>query len=919
MATLEEVRKILREGTLQEIKAAFDELSSLVESEQASVLTEALGNRFWEVRSRAAERLAYLPTEVAMPKLRAALVDLDANRQYWAIQAMPSFGEEGIDVLLKAFPSFRPELKTFVLKALSRFKTPISVKLLVKTLDSDDWGLREEAAEALVANQQFSMNVVKSLLTAGTPNQRFWAFKILARVMGQKAIEPLAKILATPPDPGKAHEDARPYALVALREICHPKVVEPLVKALGSESWYLRAEAAEALVGLGRMSVEKLKAELANENPDVRFWTMKILKDILGTEALPVLLPYLASALKSDRYSAVLHVGVIEEQEAAAGLIECFKDEAWVIRKVAADALVRMGSNAVKPLIDRLSDDKATEESLFWALHVLGRLKNEVAVPFIARTLEHPLKNARLHAVEALARIGTDACVEELVKAFSNGVWAVRLKASEGLAHLGPRAVQSLLARVADSNEDVAYWVAKTLSMVELAGLESLVEELTRASADDREMLKARLRAQMPAELLALLSGGPVTARAVMDLPVPTPAERRTKRGIPISGPGARLESEAGFFEPVRPGAYPATLDELLLYGQRFGASDVHLKIGEPPILRIHGVLTKTNYPALTAEATRLLLSSTLTEIQKRRFTEDLQLDMSHEVTNGCRFRLNVYKQTRGLEAACRYINPDVPGFKELHLPEWVMVKIAGLADGLVLVTGPTGSGKSTTIASVVEYINRNFARNIVSIEDPIEYVHDNVLSFISYREVGVDVHSFPMGLRAALREDPDVIIIGELRDSETISTALTLAGTGHLVLSTFHTFNCIQTVEQIVDFFPSDQQVHIRKQLASVIRAVVSQKLFLRTDGKGRIPAVEILLGTTAVKNLVRDGNTHQIFTMMQTGADEGMLTFDTALTDLVSRRLISFDDALPHVSDQQAFRKVKEAKTPDRRTARS
>jgi twitching motility protein PilT len=620
---------------------------------------------------------------------------------------------------------------------------------------------------------------------------------------------------------------------------------------------------------------------------------------------VPLLERYLGSDQKSTRYSAVLTIGAIVDPAAARLLIRCFQDEAWVIRKLASDHLAKAGEVALKFLIDNLASDN--EESLFWTLVTLGKLGDDAAEPFVARLLEHPAKNIRLHAVECLAGIGSEAAMNDLVSAFKNSLWIVRQRASEALSRSGDTGLKALLQHVNEVDGDLAYWTEKSLAAVSYVSLPRLVADLKRCKPDEREELIRRLKAQSPSLVGDLLRSPNAGKEALMRLPAQvargsgdSPAEQGE---APVRRLGLRRPVFSLFDSPAV-GTYPMTMDEILLHSQKCGASDLHIKIGCPPILRIHGILTKTNFPPITSDAARVLASSILTDQQKQVLTEHLQLDLSYEVTNGCRFRINFYKQTHGLEAACRYIDPEIPNFKQLGLPDWVMNKVGSYADGLVLVTGPTGCGKSTTIAALLGYINRHFSRHIITIEDPIEYVHTNVLSYISYREVGMDVPSFPQGLRGALREDPDVILIGELRDRETISTALTLAGTGHLVLSTFHTSSASQTVEQIVDFFPTDQQSHVRRQLAFILRSVLSQRLFTRADGRGRVPAVEILLSTHAVRNLIRDGNTQQLYSVMQASAEEGMTTFDASLMELVGNRQISYEDALPFVFDLPNFK---------------
>ncbi|MBI3893080.1 MAG: PilT/PilU family type 4a pilus ATPase [Candidatus Wallbacteria bacterium] len=896
-----EIERLLSAPSAARAREVLDKADKLGAAERGALYVRGLSSRFWDVRKAATEKLCLLGHAVAIPLLKPILEDpkSDENAIYWSIQSLANLGAEGGQLLLDFVGRCPAELRIFAIKAFAKVKAPEAIPALVEMLNSTDYATREEAARVLADNADESVGAVRTLLNSGTPDQKFWAFKILAKVMGVKAVEPLTKILKNP-----AEEQQGAYALAALKEIRHPIVIPTLIAMLGHDSWYYRAEAAEILEGMGEIAVPELKKVLDSDNADIRFWAMKILREILGAKVVPLLETYLASPQKSARYSAVLTIGGLKDAGAARLLIRCFQDEAWIIRKIASDNLVRMGDTTLKYLLDNLSSDN--EESLYWTLATLGKLGDDAAEPFVARLLSHGQKNIRLHAVDSLAGIGSEGAVNDLVKAFKNDIWTVRQRACEALTRLGEKALKTLLQHVDDPDGDIAHWTDKALSAYTHVGLPRLLADLKRAKPDDREALMKRLRAQSPITIADLLKSPNAGKEAVLRLPVPSAAPVAAVAPSDASG-GHRVAAHKpvlSLFDSPAHGIYPMTFDEILLHAQKCGASDLHIKIGEPPILRINGVLTKTNFPGVGPDAARAIISAILTDHQKHVLLENLQLDCSYEVTNGCRFRLNLYKQTRGLEAACRYIDPDVPSFRQLGLPDWVMSKIGSYADGLVLVTGPTGSGKSTTIASLIGYINRHFSRHIITIEDPIEYVHENVLSIISYREVGMDVHSFPLGLRGALREDPDVILIGELRDKETISTALTLAGTGHLVLSTFHTSSASQTMEQLIDFFPTDQQTHIRRQLAFILRAILSQRLFIRQDGRGRVPSLEILLTTHAVRNLIRDGNTQQLYSVIQASSEEGMQTFDASLMELVGNRTISYEDALPFVYDLQNFK---------------
>lgn len=335
-----------------------------------------------------------------------------------------------------------------------------------------------------------------------------------------------------------------------------------------------------------------------------------------------------------------------------------------------------------------------------------------------------------------------------------------------------------------------------------------------------------------------------------------------------------------------------ATIDDLFKLMIEQKASDLHLTSGAPPYLRVHGDMTPLNYRQLTNQDVQGLIFEILNEKQKKQFVEKWELDFAYTVEGLGRFRCNVFMQRKGLGGVFRTIPEKIKTVQELNLPQGI-VDLCNYERGLVLVTGPTGSGKSTTLAAMIQHINATRESHILTVEDPIEFVHPNLKSLVNQREVGSHTKSFANALKAALREDPDIILVGELRDLETISLALTAAETGHLVFGTLHTNSAVKTMDRIIDVFPGEQQGQIRAMLAESLRGIVAQTLFQKVDKMGRVAAFEVLKGTKAVSNLIREGKNHQIPSMMQTGAAQGMILFEKYIDDLVKKGLVTAADA--------------------------
>lgn len=346
-------------------------------------------------------------------------------------------------------------------------------------------------------------------------------------------------------------------------------------------------------------------------------------------------------------------------------------------------------------------------------------------------------------------------------------------------------------------------------------------------------------------------------------------------------------------------------VDELLELTVVKKASDLHLAVGVPPILRVDGELYATNFEAVTPIVVQDMVFAILTDEQINHYETNYELDSSYQLGDLARFRVNVFRDRGNVAAAFRLIPTKIPTIRELGLP-LVLEEISRKPRGLVLVTGPTGSGKSTSLAAMLGQINRERAVHIITIEDPIEYMHTHGRSLINQRELGLDTKSFPAALRASLREDPDVLLVGEMRDPDTMALAITAAETGHLVFATVHTNNAAQTVDRIVDVFPPGQQEQIRVMLSNNLEAIVSQQLLPRAGKPGRVAAVEILIASAAIRNLIREAKAHQMTSVIQTSAQLGMQTMDQALRDLYMRGLVSYEGAISRAMNPEELKKM-------------
>ena len=355
-----------------------------------------------------------------------------------------------------------------------------------------------------------------------------------------------------------------------------------------------------------------------------------------------------------------------------------------------------------------------------------------------------------------------------------------------------------------------------------------------------------------------------------------------------------------------------AKIDAFFKLMNEQGASDLHLTSGQPPALRIRGDIERIKYKVLDNDDLREMLYEIAPEQKIKSFEESGDVDFGYEIPGLARYRANFFMQKNGVGAVFREIPSAIMTAEQLGLPE-VVSKLATLPRGLILVTGPTGSGKSTTLAAIVDVANRARKDHIITVEDPIEFVHQSQGCIVNHREVGIHTESFSAALRGALREDPDIILVGEMRDLETISLAVEAASTGHLVFSTLHTSSAYKTVDRVIEVFPSSEQPLIRSTLSDGLRAVIAQVLFKRIDRKGRVVALEILIANPAVRNLIREGKTHQIPSMIQTGKKYGMILLDDSIMDLYTKGMVSAEEAYAKANDKGRFRPLLKTAPPD------
>ncbi|MBF0500319.1 MAG: type IV pilus twitching motility protein PilT [Candidatus Riflebacteria bacterium] len=433
-----------------------------------------------------------------------------------------------------------------------------------------------------------------------------------------------------------------------------------------------------------------------------------------------------------------------------------------------------------------------------------------------------------------------------------------------------------------DRNSDVAWWSKEILKRRDYPGVQSFLTLFEQGTDFEKDKVIS---------LTSKLSGDQIDSVLKK--------EKITFESLQPENVEARILTRKYNKENI------SDIKELFYYLHEEGGSDLHISIGLPPSIRIHGELVRTTFETITPEKSRYLLYSLLNDAQKEIFIKRMELDFSFEIADCARFRANVFVQKNGTAGVFRIIPNVVPTFDELSLDREIMAKVCNHRSGLILVTGSTGSGKSTTLAAMIDHINRSRYDHIITIEDPIEFVHPHKRCVVTQRELGTNTLDFSNALRSALREDPDVILVGEMRDLETMHLAITAAETGHLVFSTLHTINAYESIHRVIGAFPGDQQHTVRMQLAGTLRAILSQRLIPAYLSAGRVLAYEVLIGSTPVRRCVKEDKIDQLISVMQTSRGDGMITMDMCLEELVIRKKITFDDAYKNAEDKKTFEK--------------
>ena len=735
-------------------------------------------------------------------------------------------------------------------------------------LASKTEAVRRQAMQSLeqVAGGTF-FERLQGLLSHSDPAVVHGALEYLRRNPNERALPWLAKTVATSPSPG-----VRRKAFSIVEATPSPRAAPIAAAALDSDDEELRFRAVALIQKFpDETNIPVLLRHCRNDSTRVQDASIAAIGPLLASSQKPwteEVLPLLSDTNPKVRQLASRIAATQQPAKIAAAFLHAFKGTYGPTKDRAVEALAELGPQYLRAFLDRAHSNDPDEANL--AASIAVTIRSPEAVPHCVRFLTGEDWWLRDRAALALAEIRDESTLTHLIQLLKDP--ESNLSAAAALGIWGtPKALPSLLEayKQPDSHKDLRLEILDAFSRIDDPRISPLLQKIVQLDPDPLVREKA-------SQLV------------------------RARTGV-ASAESASAGSRT--FAPVDFSSHPApTLADLLRHARAMDASDLHLMTGTVPQLRVHGRLGPLPLPLTNAAQMDQWLGDLLTEEQLREFENRRQLDFCHKHAELGRFRTNVFFQRLGKSAILRVVPYDVPSVHDIGLPESLW-EITGYSQGLILVTGPASCGKTTTLAALVDRINETERGHIITVEDPIEYVHKSKESLINQREIPSHSESFAKALRQSLREDPDVILVGEMRDLETISLAITASETGHLVLATLHTTTASSTVDRIINAFPPDQQGQIRMMVSDSLKAVVSQTLLPRRDGKGRVAAFEILRNTPAVGGLIRDGKTFQIPTAIQTGSAMGMQLMDGALLQLVQEGTVEARVAYDRAQRKEAF----------------
>ncbi len=855
------------------IDEALRELESLSNKGKQSInpIIEYLSNDIWDVRKKASECLIQFGEDV-VPYITSNLKShyfQDEDLLYWSIQTLGGLGKDtSVNILLEWLedPSFPKNYRVFIVKALEKNKSNKAIKPLIESLCDESYDVQFEAAEVL---KNYGKKVIPHLQTAFSSDKveiRTWVSRILGQLLGKDAMTFFKNMLAS------EKRELRYYAVSALEEIGDMESLDLILSKLCDPSFLVRVQVADILKRKGEMIIPSLLSILRNGDTNEKYHAARVIYSVMGGASVQILKDRIGV---DDLESKLLILSAIAETgggEVVHYLAESFYDQNWLVQKHGANLLNQIGQSVIDP-VTKLALKTDNDEVKMWLIIVLSHFKDK-SIESYKQLFEKARRKEKIWMLKSLEESDNIRVMYFLIRALIDINWSVRNQAFDMLKKFKERTI---------IYDDKDTYLGNILVEIKSKGLED-------ENPVVRKLIDAANKLDVYRRRASDKDGNPKQGHEkIIGNEIEKISNEKTFKSILFHNHGT---------------PYQITIDDLLIKAMESGASDIHISAGYPPVFRIRGGMIKQDLQILTADNTKFLTCSVISEPLRNEFETHKELDVSYEISGVSRFRLNIFQEVSGIGLVFRIIPTKIPEIEEIMAPP-ILEELCKRKKGLILVTGPTGSGKSTTLAAMISKINHSRKEHIITIEDPVEFIHKPVLSKITQREVKVSTHSFAGALRSALREDPNIILVGEMRDLETIELAIVAAETGHLVFGTVHTSSASSTIDRIIDAFPSGKHEQIRVALVEGLVGIVAQTLIPKADGHGQVAAFEVMTMTSAIGNLIREGKTIQIRDYILQGKKQGMILLDDALAKLIQEKLITYEDALYACYDKDSFKK--------------
>ncbi len=876
----------LRSSDYLDNETAVDKLGSLLQSQNtekqrkiiSTILPMALSSRFETIQKKTVQVVCNYPT-VLKDILPAVRLSSDQTVRFWAHSIMIDLGFITQEELLEICNSREnDEIRRLALEAVSKQTSKEIILCLLDKISDPSWIMRRTAKRILIGLGDGIYQIIQEFFMSCPSRQKYDCIKIIPLILKEKALGLFFRML----EADKAGV-VRPYICAGLGEIRSDQSLQSLLRLLEDPSMLVREEAIKALANWGRDVVRPLLAIFPSATQETQLSIMVLMGRVLHLDVLKEMGNFFGPPTQEIKYYLLTALAEVRDPLVVHDLLPFLKDDSVFIQEYTSKILMRLGVHALDPLLTCL--DSEDEKLILPVLRVVGEIGSKDGLRPLLFLIDNSRNTlVRTCAVEAISKLQKFELIAGLLLLkLDDKDLSIRHTIVENLAkHPRIAFLKDLTLSCMDRNGEVAYWSREILKKRDYPGIPSFLTLFEAATDFEKDKIVSLASKLSNEQLDFVFKKEKVTIESFQPENVETRVLTRKYNKENVTD-----------------------IKELLYYLHEEGGSDLHINIGLPPSIRIHGELIRTTFETISPEKSRYLLFSMMNENQKEAFHKSMEIDFSMEIPDCARFRINVFMQKNGMGAVFRIIPNVVPTFEELSLDRDTILKVINHRSGLILVTGPTGSGKSTTLAAMIDSINRTRYDHIITIEDPIEFVHPHKRCAVTQRELGTNTLNFSNALRSALREDPDVILVGEMRDLETIQLAISGAETGHLVFSTLHTINAYESIHRIIGSFPGDQQHTVRMQLAGTLRGILSQRLIPAYLTAGRVLAYEVLVGSIPVRRCIKEDKIDQILSIMQTGRQDGMITMDMCLEDLVIRKKVTYDDGLKYAEDKKDFEK--------------